>query len=85
MGASWALEKKCLLTTSHETLVQIKNNFKEVFLMVPSTKIHKWFSSAEQKGLQSLDKKSLEMILPPEPLVQIRKGVTERVGLKTNL
>ena len=34
-----------------EPMVQIQNNFTELFLMLPSTKLHKWFRSAEQKDL----------------------------------
>ena len=51
-----ALEKKYILTTSppdHEPLVHIENNFTEFFVMMPSTKLHKWFHSAEQKDRHS--------------------------------
>ena len=49
-----ALDKKYILTTSSpEPLVYIQNNFTEFFLMMPSTKLHKWFHSAEQKDHQS--------------------------------
>ena len=49
-----AAEKKYILTTSPpEPLVHIQNNFTEFFLMMPSTKLHKWFQSAEQKDRQS--------------------------------
>ena len=47
-----ALDKKCILTTSPpEPLVYIQNNFTEFFLMMPSTKLHKRFHSAEQTGI----------------------------------
>ena len=37
---SRAKDKKCLkMTSPPEQLVQIQNNFKEMFLMIPSTKI----------------------------------------------
>ena len=49
-----ALDKKYILTTSSpEPLVHIQNNFTEFILMMPSTKLHKWFHSAEQKDHQS--------------------------------
>ena len=49
-----ALDKKYILTTSPpEPLVHIQNNFTEFFLMMPSTKLHKWFFSAEQKDHKS--------------------------------
>ena len=49
-----ALDKKYILTTSSpETLVHIQNNFTEFFLVMPFTKLHKWFHSAEQKDHQS--------------------------------
>ena len=49
-----ALDKKYILTTSSpEPLVNIQNNFTEFFLMMPSTILHKWFHSAEQKDHQS--------------------------------
>ena len=38
-GAAIALDKKCIKITSTEQLVQIQNNFTELFLMMPSTKI----------------------------------------------
>ena len=45
--------KEMYLTTSPEPLVHIQNNFTEIFLMMPSTKLHKWFHYAEQKDRQS--------------------------------
>ena len=44
-GAARALDKKYLQTTfSPEPLVQIQNNFTEMFLMLPSTKLITTFS-----------------------------------------
>ena len=37
--AARAVDKKYLKTTSPETLVQIQNNFREMILIMPSTKI----------------------------------------------
>ena len=49
-----ALDKKYILTTSSpQPLVHIQNNFTEFFLVMSSTKLHKWFHSAEQKDHQS--------------------------------
>ena len=49
-----ALDKKYLKTTSPpETLVQIQNSFTEIFLIMLSVQIAKWFQSTKQDGCQS--------------------------------
>ena len=40
------------MTSPPESLVQIQNNFKEIFLMMPSTQIDQNVQSAEQHGHQ---------------------------------
>ena len=65
------------MTSPPEPLIQIQNNFTEMILMMPSTKLHKWLRSFEQRGSQS---PILEISLnksPPEPLVQIQNIFTE--------
>ena len=49
-----------------------------MFLMMPSIKLHKWFSSTEKGVVRALDKKYLQ-IKPPEPLVQNQNNFTEMV------
>ena len=52
--ASRALDEKNLWTTSPEPLVQIQNNFTELFLMMASTKIAQMVSLDQIKGLPEL-------------------------------
>ena len=75
-GAARALNKKCLLMTfPPESLVQIQNNFIEMFLMMSSTKFAQTVSLRRKRDI---DKKYLQ-IKSPEPLVQIQNNFTEMV------
>ena len=53
MGAARALDKNSLTASPPEPLVKIQNNFTELFLIIPSTKIAQRFCTAEQRGRQS--------------------------------
>ena len=54
-GATKAIDKKYLYTTSHpESLVQIQNNFTELFLMMHSTKLAQMVPLNRTKGLLEL-------------------------------
>ena len=50
-------------------MVQIQNNFTELFLMMPSIKIAQLVPLHGTKAARALDKKCLLMAFPPEPLV----------------
>ena len=50
-GTARALDKKCPSTTSSEPLVQIQNNFTELFLIKPFTKIAQMVPLCWTKGL----------------------------------
>ena len=52
-GAARALDKKYFKKASTEPLVGIQNDFAEMFRVMFSTKLHKWFCSIEQMGFQS--------------------------------
>ena len=65
--------------TSSEALVEILDNFTEMFLMMPSTKIAQRFCSAKKGAARALDKKYLQMKSPPEPLVQNQNNFAEMV------
>ena len=61
-----------------ESLVQLQNNFTELFLLIPSTKIWQTcFRSTEQNGPKAPDRKYLQKASPPEPMVQIQNNFTE--------
>ena len=64
------------MTSLPEPLIQIQNNFTEMFLMMPFTKIAKWGCSVEKGVSRDIDKKYLQMI-SPEPLVQNQNNFTE--------
>ena len=54
-GATRALDKKCrLMTFPPEPLVQIQNNFTELFLILASTKIAQTISLGLIRGLPEL-------------------------------
>ena len=59
-------------------MVQIQNNFKEMFLMMPSTKIAQIVLLSEKRVGRAIDKKYLQM-KSPEPLVQNQNNFTEMV------
>ena len=51
------------MTSPPEQLVQIQNNFKELFLMILLPKLIRMFSSAEQHGYLSLKKSCSDFCL----------------------
>ena len=57
------------MTSPSEPLVQIQNNFTELFIMMLSTKITQIVPSIEQMDVRALDKKCLLVSFPTEPLV----------------
>ena len=78
-GAARGLDKKCLLMTfPPEPLVRIRNNFTEMFFMMPSTEITQMVLLSQKRDVRALDieyhqTKSLE------PLVQNQNNFTEMV------
>ena len=66
------------MTFPLEPLVQIQNNFTEMFFMMPYTKIAQMFFSAEKGVGIAIDKKYLQME-SPVPLVQNQNNFTEMV------
>ena len=59
------------MTFPAEPLVQIQNNVKEMFLMMPSTKIAEIVLLSGKRVGRAIDKKYLQMKFP-EPLVKIK-------------
>ena len=66
------------MTFPPEPPVQIQNNFKEMFHLMPSTKLHKCFFSAEKRIGRAIDKRYLQ-IISPEPQFQNHNNFTEMV------
>ena len=67
------------MTFPLEPLVQIQNNIKEMFLMMPSTKIAEIVLLSGKRVGRAIDKKYLQM-KSPEPLVQNQNNFTEIVS-----
>ena len=57
------------MTFPPDPMVQIQNNFKEMFLMMPNTKIAQLVLLSGKRVGRAIDKKYLQM-KSPEPLVQ---------------
>ena len=67
------------MTFPLEPLVQIQNNVKEMFLMMPSTKIVEIVLLSGKRVGRAIDKKYLQM-KSPEPLVQKQNNFKEIVS-----
>ena len=67
------------MTIPLEPLVQIQNNVKEMFLIMPSTKIAEIALLSGKRVDRAIHKKYLQM-KSPEPLVQNQNNFTEIVS-----
>ena len=80
-----AVDKNYLQMTSPELLVQIQNNFTELFLIMSSSKIAqmvslyptKWLQEIQKYRYRAVDKKYLITTSSPEGLVQIQNNFSK--------
>ena len=68
------------MTFPPDVLVQTQNNFTEMFLMMPSTKVAQMGLLRRKWVGRAIDKKYLQM-KSPKPLVQSKNNFTEMVHM----
>ena len=65
------------MTSPPEPLVQMYNNFRELFLLIPSKNCTNGSALLNKRAPRPPDKKYLSFKISPEPLVQIQNNFTE--------